>query len=77
MTTTLITADQVLTLDASNSAYRPGGVLIDGERIAAVGPQASLEARTHDARIIRPTTGHAGAGQRACALAHDAISRPR
>jgi 5-methylthioadenosine/S-adenosylhomocysteine deaminase len=60
MGTTLITADRVMTLDGREALFEPGGILVDGERIAAVGTPEELAARQPDdtvrlgARLVMP-----------------------
>jgi 5-methylthioadenosine/S-adenosylhomocysteine deaminase len=48
MPTTLIQAEQVLTLDARDALYQPGCVVVEDDRIAAVGSQALAEGRRFD-----------------------------
>ncbi len=55
----LLTADVVLTLDGQDHIYRPGYVLIEGDRIAAVGPfnerpRSSEEIIELDGRLLMP-----------------------
>jgi 5-methylthioadenosine/S-adenosylhomocysteine deaminase len=51
MPTTLLTADQVLTLDAEDHHYRPGYVLIKDDRIASTGPLAAAPEASYDRRV--------------------------
>lgn len=51
MTTTLLRADTILTLDAHDTRYAPGYLVLEGDRIREVGPQAALAGRYFDAEI--------------------------
>jgi 5-methylthioadenosine/S-adenosylhomocysteine deaminase len=48
MPATLILADQVLTLDARDSVYQPGYIVIEDDRLAELGPQDQLARRHFD-----------------------------
>ncbi len=51
MGSTLIRAEQVVTLDDADRIYEPGYVLVEDDRIAAIGPQAGLSGRHFDETI--------------------------
>jgi 5-methylthioadenosine/S-adenosylhomocysteine deaminase len=51
MTTTLLRADTILTLDAQDTRYAPGYLVLEGDRIREVGPQEALAGRCFDAEI--------------------------
>jgi 5-methylthioadenosine/S-adenosylhomocysteine deaminase len=60
MSTTLLLADAVVTLDREDQIYRPGYVVIDGDRIRDIGPQEAVNQGAFDevidlgARLIMP-----------------------
>ncbi|MBN1922170.1 MAG: amidohydrolase [Anaerolineae bacterium] len=45
MTTALLRADTILTLDAHDTRYAPGYLVLEGDRIREIGPQADLAKR--------------------------------
>ena len=51
MTTTLLRADTILTLDAQDTRYAPGYLIVEDHRIVEIGPQSALEGRRCDAEI--------------------------
>ncbi len=51
MTTTLLRADTILTLDAEDRRYAPGYLIIEGDRITEIGPQEALAGRRFDVEI--------------------------
>jgi len=51
VTSTLLRADIVLTLDAQDHIYRPGYLIIEGNRLAEAGPLGSLAGRHCDLEI--------------------------
>lgn len=48
----LLTNAIVLTMDVAFRQYEPGAVLVEGDRIAAVGPAADLQASYPDAEVV-------------------------
>jgi 5-methylthioadenosine/S-adenosylhomocysteine deaminase len=50
MPTTLLTADQVLTLDPQDHHYQPGFVLIEDDRITGVGPLSEVAGLSYEVR---------------------------
>ena len=51
MTTTLIQAEQVLTLDTRDALYQPGCIVVEDDRIAEVGPRALAQGRRFDQTV--------------------------
>lgn len=51
MPTTLLCADTILTLDAQDTRYAPGYLVLESDRIVELGPQAALAGRHFDAEI--------------------------
>ena len=51
MTATLLLADMVLTLDARDCCFSPGYLIVEGDRLAEVGPQSALAQRRCDQEI--------------------------
>lgn len=49
MLTTLLCADTILTLDAQDTRYAPGYMVLEGDRIVELGPQVALARRHFDA----------------------------
>jgi cytosine/adenosine deaminase-related metal-dependent hydrolase len=52
---TLIRNARVLTLDDADHEFDTASILIDGQRIVAVGPEVALPPRTRDAKVIDAT----------------------
>lgn len=46
MPTTLLCADTILTLDAQDTRYAPGYLVLESDRIVELGPQAALAGGT-------------------------------
>jgi 5-methylthioadenosine/S-adenosylhomocysteine deaminase len=54
MPPTLLRAEVVVTLDDDGHIYRPGYLMLEGDRLAEVGPQSALGARRFDREISMP-----------------------
>lgn len=52
MTTTLLRADKILTLDARDTCYAPGYLVVDDDRIVEIGPQSALNGRHYDVELL-------------------------
>ena len=74
----LLTNAIVLTMDAALTQYEPGAVAVQGDHIAAVGPEAELRGQFPAApdHRLRRQGADAGAGQRARPRGDDPPARP-